>query len=529
MVPRVINTTIKLNETESQIRDLLMEFCDYHNQKNESSQLVLRITGGWVRDKLLGDESNDLDIAINTLSGEDFVTKLTDYLNENHPNLSLKAIHTIKKNPAKSKHLETCTAKIYGLDIDFVNLRSEKYTVDSRIPIIEYGTAEEDALRRDATLNALFYNLNEKKIEDFTGKGINDLKEGILRTPLTPLQTFLDDPLRVLRLIRFASRYNFTIDNNTLNAMKNSEIKSSLLHKISRERIGVELEKILKSNNPEYGLKLLNYVSISESVFNLDTVKQEIMKLDNSINFQYENLLSPKISTSTTIFPTLRNIVKSSNLSMSKIFSNVSPKVFWLSIILSPFQTFPIENAQPKILNDYYVPRFVVREGLRFGKNDYDQISKVLMELSRSKEILLKVLNDDIKRSQFGLYLREFGDFVDVNLAVNCFDDILTELNLQFPVEQPTPDEDLITNSNMIQTVESNIQKYNTICDKIHQFDLSEVNKLKPIIDGKTISKSLNKKPGPWIAQITQEVLIWQLDNPHGTQEECLEFIKTLI
>lgn len=529
MAPRVINTTIKLNETENQIRDLLMEFCEYHNKKDESNQLVLRITGGWVRDKLLGDESNDLDIAINTLSGEDFVTRLTNYLNENHPNLSLKAIHTIKKNPAKSKHLETCTAKIYGLDIDFVNLRSEKYTEDSRIPIIEYGTAEEDALRRDATLNALFYNLNERKIEDFTGKGINDLKEGILRTPLTPLQTFLDDPLRVLRLIRFASRYNFTIENDTLNAMKNSEIKSSLLHKISRERIGVELEKILKSPNPEYGLKLLNYVSISESVFNLDTVKQEIMKLDDTVSLDIENSLSPIINTSTTIFPSLMNSIKQSTSPMSLVLNNVSRKLFWLSIILSPFQKFPIKDAQPKVFNEYYVPRFVVREGLRFGKNDYDQISKVLVELPKSKEILKKIYENDIKRSEFGLYLREFGDFVDLNLAVNCFDDILNELNLQFPVEEPTPEEIVINDESIIQCITKNIDLYNTICERIEEYDLKEVNTLKPIIDGKTISKSLNKKPGPWMAQITQQVMIWQLDHPHGTQAECLEYIETLI
>lgn len=91
--------------------------------------------------------------------------------------------------------------------IDLVNLRSEKYTDDSRVPVIEIGSPEEDALRRDLTINALFYNINEQKVEDFTGKGLEDLQNGIIRTPLDPLQTFLDDPLRVLRTIRFACRF----------------------------------------------------------------------------------------------------------------------------------------------------------------------------------------------------------------------------------------------------------------------------------------------------------------------------------
>jgi tRNA nucleotidyltransferase (CCA-adding enzyme) len=75
------------------------------------------------------------------------------------------------------------------------------------VPDVKIGTPLEDALRRDLTINSLFYNINKKEVEDFTGKGIEDLKHGIIRTPLDPLQTFLDDPLRILRTIRFATRF----------------------------------------------------------------------------------------------------------------------------------------------------------------------------------------------------------------------------------------------------------------------------------------------------------------------------------
>lgn len=100
---------------------------------------------------------------------------------------------------------------MHGVFIDLVNLRSEKYTEDSRVPVIDIGTPEEDAFRRDLTINSMFYNINEDKVEDHTKLGETDLKEGIVRTPLEPLQTFLDDPLRVLRTVRFATRFDFKI------------------------------------------------------------------------------------------------------------------------------------------------------------------------------------------------------------------------------------------------------------------------------------------------------------------------------
>lgn len=94
--------------------------------------------------------------------------------------------------------------------------------------------------------NALFYNLNESKVEDLTGLGITDMQNKIIRTPLEPLQTFKDDPLRILRLIRFASRLGYQIHEDTENAMNNDEIGEVLKLKISRERVGTELDKMLE-------------------------------------------------------------------------------------------------------------------------------------------------------------------------------------------------------------------------------------------------------------------------------------------
>ena len=92
---------------------------------------------------------------------------------------------------------------------------------------VKLGTPTEDAYRRDLTINSLFYNINERKVEDFTGLGLKDLKEKIVRTPLEPKQTFMDDPLRLLRTIRFANRFEFTIHPDIFEAAKDPEIKVS--------------------------------------------------------------------------------------------------------------------------------------------------------------------------------------------------------------------------------------------------------------------------------------------------------------
>lgn len=521
---RNIKESVTLNETEVNIKNLLLEFCNHYNSKidDESNHLVLRITGGWVRDKLLGDESNDLDIAINHLSGEEFVQKLTEYLTQYHPNLPLRTVHTIKKNPEKSKHLETCTTKIYDRDIDFVNLRSEKYTLDSRIPVIECGTAEEDALRRDATLNALFYNLNESKIEDFTSRGLTDLQNGVLRTPLKPLQTFLDDPLRVLRLIRFASRFNFIVDEETLDAMKTPDIKQSLLHKISRERVGVELEKTLLGRNPPYGLKLLNYANISDSVFNVGTITSNLQDFNDETAIRsYEGLtndLYKQIELSTNVFPTFSSQLQ--NSSLFSTFNNVDAKLFWLSVVLIPYRDCHLSISKKKSVSTH-VPEIIVKEGLRFGKHDFEPVSCILMNLDKSKDILDRVSSHGVKRSEFGLYLRQFGSFLDANLMVNCFDEICSRATV---FKQELSPQDHIYEQN-IPIVQEIINKYIAIKQTIVELDLVDIHNIKPIIDGKTISKELNKKPGPWMTKVTQDVLIWQLDNPNGTREECLEYL----
>lgn len=261
---------LTLTTEEQNLRRLLLDVAEHVrvvDGKPKASQI--RFAGGWVRDKLLGVGSHDIDVAIDDATGEQFGARMKDYLeapgNPEKYDLKgvdstdgstnsgvdkdriLRGLHKIEANPEKSKNLETVATRVFGLDVDLVNLRKEVYNEETRNPEMQFAdTPEEDAFRRDATINAMFYNLQTEHVEDLTGRGLDDMRDKILRTPIEPFQTFKDDPLRILRLVRFASRLDYTIDDAAKQAMKDTTIKDALRKKISRERVGIEVEKMLR-------------------------------------------------------------------------------------------------------------------------------------------------------------------------------------------------------------------------------------------------------------------------------------------
>ncbi|KAI5170675.1 hypothetical protein NEFER03_0134 [Nematocida sp. LUAm3] len=232
---------IKLQQTEKNLFRDLMEY-----NKREELGIVFRVAGGWVRDKIMGIECNDIDIAIDTVSGSVFAYGFLHYLKKKKKNVY--GYRVVAQNHEKSKHLETASMIYSGYSIDFVALRTETYTT-SRIPIVQIGTPKEDALRRDLTINSLFYNVNTQKIEDYTEKGVEDMQNRIIRTPLPPKETFLDDPLRILRALRFAARFHFAIDHAISEALSESAVVEKLSEIVSRERMGQEMKKTLQLPN----------------------------------------------------------------------------------------------------------------------------------------------------------------------------------------------------------------------------------------------------------------------------------------
>ncbi|CAK4705381.1 unnamed protein product [Aphanomyces euteiches] len=237
-------------------------------RKKYAPKATLRVAGGWVRDKMLGIPSDDIDIALDTMTGEAFVKKILHF--QNTAGVPAKGFYIVKKNAEQSKHLSCAAIKLLGHELDFVHLRNESYSdPTSRIPTLSetLATPKEDAMRRDITINALFYNLSTRSIEDFTGKGLIDLDRGVIRTPLAPMETFLDDPLRVLRAVRFAAQYDFKLDSALRQAIQSERVQEALTKKVTRERIGIEVRKMLSGANPHQAITLLNQARLEAIVF----------------------------------------------------------------------------------------------------------------------------------------------------------------------------------------------------------------------------------------------------------------------
>ena len=242
--------TVTCTAEEERIFATLLEVVE----KNDLP-VTLRVAGGWVRDKLLGKNSTDIDIAIDSLLGREFAELVNAHLREKGE--TVHGVGVIQSNPDQSKHLETATMRVHDVWLDLVNLRSENYSEESRIPEMTFGSATDDAFRRDLTINALFYNINLKQVEDFTGMGLKDLQDGVVRTPLPPKTTFLDDPLRILRAVRFASRFGFVLDDEIVSAAGDADVQCALRTKVSRERVGKEVSGMLRGPSPGDAMTLL--------------------------------------------------------------------------------------------------------------------------------------------------------------------------------------------------------------------------------------------------------------------------------
>ena len=229
------------------------------------------VVGGWVRDLLLDRKRKIEDIDFVCIgSGITLAKKISEELGE-------KAVLKVFKN------FGTAMISYKGENYEFVGARKESYRRDSRKPIVEDGTLEDDQNRRDFTINAMALQLNSKEygrfLDPFNGK--DDLKKKIIKTPLNPNTTFDDDPLRMMRAIRFATQLNFTIDQETLDAIKKN---AERLEIISQERITDELNKIILTTKPSIGFKLLFDTNLLHQFFPDMCNLQGVEKINNHLH-----------------------------------------------------------------------------------------------------------------------------------------------------------------------------------------------------------------------------------------------------
>ncbi|KAG8346976.1 Poly A polymerase head domain [Trypanosoma vivax] len=261
---------VKLNKPVADAHQKIFDFLLRVNEER-NVHAILRVAGGWVRDTLLGLHSQDIDIAIESptarhVSGEFFAREIAAH--QESLGMASRSVSVIRVNPELSKHIETATICVYDTPIELCALRHDEYTqANSRIPVVRPATPLEDALRRDYTVNALFYNLHTQEVEDYT-TGLVDLERRVLRCPLEPRETFCDDPLRLLRGIRFVGQLGmlgFSLDESVLLSV-DGDLLEKIIAKVSRERIGKEVIKMLSGPLSEKCVEVLYQLCILQRV-----------------------------------------------------------------------------------------------------------------------------------------------------------------------------------------------------------------------------------------------------------------------
>lgn len=547
----------------------------HHHSSYSSSALEIRVAGGWVRDKLLGLQTHDVDIAVNHLSGVQFATLVQEYVNNNHiicnnknnnssneqpvtqPNQTSTCgrMGVIAANPEQSKHLETATMRVCGISVDFCNLRSvqEIYHDHSRIPTVKsIGTPYEDALRRDFTMNALFYNLVTRSVEDWTGRGLQDLRAGKLVTPLPALQTFRDDPLRVLRAIRFAVRYQFDLDDDIEQAAMDLEIHKALHIKVSRERVGKELEGMLtgKGGKPIAALQLISKLKLAGSVLSLPRKEGNIQRVFGRILQQdyaqfpdddcegarhLRELGWQESSVTLDLLPPLQEPFQAlQSCTTTKIDHRLLP----MAVFLLPFRQLQYEeHKRPD--KPILAASYVFREGIKFKNKDVqaittlmemvDPMAKLLEEAAKSSSPTANTNDDNSTpssipartaspltccRLQAGLLLRASKE-----LWLSCL--LLATVEKIRQAQRKNRKDDFVDVADHWTRIALNV--YNSIVS----LQLDECWKVRPLLDGKAVIEALDLPKGPEVAAYLNEQMKWMLLNPRGTPEECKAHLQS--
>lgn len=271
---------------------------------------------------------------------------------------------------------------------------------------MEFGTPLEDAMRRDLTINSLFYNVNSGLVEDYTGKGVEDLKIGIIRTPLAPFETFNDDPLRVLRVFRFAARFDFQVDQEVLSAINSQQIRDSLMSKISKERKGVEVIKSLKHPNCIRFCKLLIESSLWTEILQVPESSEELNKQFNTETkkVMFEKGVSILEGALSLDQASISGQILKSGCSGTPEFQDEATRriTICLSAVLLGFQGYGPCSQTAKLKKSSLLD-YMLREELKLGK----QQTKSVSQTTEGVVNLQKMIKEGILQEKVGLWVRE--------------------------------------------------------------------------------------------------------------------------
>jgi tRNA nucleotidyltransferase/poly(A) polymerase len=428
------------------------------------------IVGGFVRDLFLNRIPYDLDIMV-------------EPKNQNEKDAGMRLAQIISKKyktiePVLFKRFGTAKLLIDGEDVEFVMPRKEYYSDDSRNPDTELGSIEQDALRRDFTINALFLRLSDMQVLDLTKKGLDDIKDKIIRVadPFAAEFIFAQDPLRILRGIRQSLQLGFDIEEKTFKAMRSTADRISI---VSPERIKDEINKILVCPQAPQGFKLLDEISLLKIIF------PELKRL--------QNLRQPPQYHQDDVYEhTMKVLDRTDNileLRMAALLHDVGK-----------FNAF--KEADGKITF--------------YSHEDYSAsiAQDILIRLKYSNDFLCKVVNIVKNHMRVYAYDDTWTDAAIRHLAISCEG----ELDLTISLAQADYGKDL--SNPRLPSLQKRIK------------DLQSRQILYPksdIINGQEIMEHFNIKQGILIGKIKTKIFEVSIENPTLTKQEALEIAADII
>ena len=439
------------------------------------------VVGGFVRDIFLERPSNDIDVIV-VGSGIEVAKALKDRLGK-------------KAHLSVFKNFGTAQVKMGDEEIEFVGARRESYSHDSRKPIVEDGTLEDDQNRRDFTINAMAICLNKKRFGELVDpfNGIADLEDGIIATPLDPEVTFSDDPLRMMRCIRFATQLNFQIEDETFDALSRMADRIKI---VSGERIEVELNKIIMAPHPSIGFEYLQRSGLLQIILPelaaLDIVEKRDGRAHKN-NF-YHTL------------EVLENVAKSQNNSLTSHLSPLTSRL-WLrwAALLHDIGKTKSKRWEPGIgwtfhnhnlIGARQVPNIFRRLKLPMGA-EMKYVQK-MVDLHMRPQV---IADEEVTDSAVRRLLNDAGDDID-DLMVLCEADI--------------------TSKNEVKK-KMFLENFRMVREKLADLKEKDYKRLlQPVIDGNEIMEMFHLQPSREVGVLKQYLKDAVLDNRVENEREPL-------
>ena len=434
------------------------------------------VVGGYVRDIFLERPSDDIDVVV-VGSG-------------------IEVAKTLKQQLGRRAHLSvfknfgTAQVKMGDMEVEFVGARRESYSHDSRKPIVEDGTLEDDQNRRDFTINAMAICLNSSRFGQLVDpfNGIADLEDGIIATPLDPEVTFSDDPLRMMRCIRFATQLNFQIEEDTFAGLQRMADRIKI---VSGERIAVELNKIMLSPHPSIGFEYLQRSGLLQiilpEVAALDIVEKRDGRAHKN-NFYHSLEVLENVCNHTSQFSTLSSqlwlrwaaLLHDVGKTKSKRWE---PGVGWT------FHNHNITGAK-------MVPQIFRRLKLPMGA-EMKQV-QLLVDLHMRPQV---IADSEVTDSAVRRLLNDAGDYID-DLMVLCEADI--------------------TSKNEVKK-RMFLENFRMVREKLTDWKEKDYNRLlQPVIDGNEIMELFHLQPSREVGVLKQYLKDAVLDNRVENEREPL-------